>query len=94
MIDPSGQLLFIDCYPMVTQTNNEQEPKTNFTKTQLRRSTRSKFLRLIRRRESKRKSKRFSKSQDNVDAIGTSKVTFQEQQEGEIKEVYFGLSSN
>lgn len=59
----------------------------------MRKSTRNKFLRLIRRRESKRKSKRFTKNQENLDST-TNKVTFQDHQEGEIKEVTLKIYQN
>lgn len=64
--DFSGELLYIDCHPFVThnqyQNKANEEPEA-FSKTQLRRSTRGKFLRLLRRRE----SKRFKKSQKPIE---------------------------
>lgn len=80
--ETTGQLLFIDCHPVVTQNINELK-SSPFTKTQNRKSTRGKFLRLIRRRDSKRRSKRLNK-QENTE---TNKVTFQDFQEGEVKQV-------
>lgn len=87
--DTTGELLYIDCLPFVTQTNSDQQVKktVELSKSQLRQSTRSKFLRLIRRRESKRRSKRFTKNHDSADASGANKVTFQDCQEGEEREV-------
>lgn len=76
--DFSGELLYIECHPFVIQNNKEkvQEPIEPFSKTQLRRSTRGKFLRLIRRRESKRRIKKNQKPTD-LSEITTSKVKFQ-----------------
>lgn len=85
MDESTGQLIYIDCHPVVTQNINETDTKSSpFVKTQSRKSTRSKFLRLIRRRESKRRSKRLHK---NVESVETNKVTFQDFQEGEVKQV-------
>lgn len=76
--------MYIECHPFVTQNNKESKLKKHvepFSKNQMRRSTRGKFLRLIRRRESKRKSK---KGQKHVDVESTtSKVKFQ------VKLLYF-----
>lgn len=72
----TGELLYIDCHPHVTQNTSETPVKfaTAFVKSPVRQSTRSKFLRLIRRRESKRRSKHWSAGQiDNI----TNKVKFQ-----------------
>lgn len=76
--DFSGELLYIECHHFVVQNNKEkgQEPIKPFSKNQLRRSTRGKFLRLIRRRESKRRLKKNPKPTD-VNEITTSKVKFQ-----------------
>ncbi|CAH0559223.1 unnamed protein product [Brassicogethes aeneus] len=102
--DYSGELLYIECHPFVTQNKDNQKPKETvapFSKNQLRQSTRGKFLRLIRRRESKRHSKKFPKTPDANDN-NTSKVKFQDFQEGEEKDVLleidqenkYNLSSN
>lgn len=87
--DITGELLYIDCHPFVTQNQYQnktaQEPEP-FSKTQLRRSTRGKFLRLLRKRE----SKRYKKNQKPVEEgqeFNTQKVKFQDFQEGEQKEV-------
>lgn len=88
--ESTGQLIYIDCHPIVTQNITEVEAKTSgFIKTQNRKSTRNKFLRLIRRRDSKRRSKRLHKNLENVE---TNKVTFQDCQEGEIKEVLLEIN--
>lgn len=72
--DFSGELLYIDCHPFVThnqyQNKANEEPEA-FSKTQLRRSTRGKFLRLLRRRE----SKRFKKSQKPIEE-GNKNILF------------------
>lgn len=59
--ETTGELLYIDCIPHVTQNPTETPPKfpSSFVKNVTRQSTRSKFLRLIRRRESKRRSKHW-----------------------------------
>ncbi|EEZ98662.1 protein inturned [Tribolium castaneum] len=91
--DTTGELLFIDCHPFVTQNIDTTKPKTPlqpFSKDQLRRSTRGKFLRLIRRRESQRHSRRYPKTPD-LDST-TNKVKFHDSQEGEEKEVVLKLS--
>lgn len=76
--ESTGELLYIDCLPHVTQNTTESSPKstTAFVKSPARQSTRSKFLRLIRRRESKRRSKHWQSGQIGVDNV-TSKVKFQ-----------------
>ncbi|XP_066263056.1 protein inturned [Euwallacea similis] len=87
--DISGELVYIDCHPFVTQNqyqtkaNKEPEP---FSKSQLRRSTRGKFLRLLRKRESKRYKKNQKPMEEGVE-VNTQKVKFQDFQEGEQKEV-------
>ncbi|XP_050305773.1 protein inturned [Anthonomus grandis grandis] len=87
--DFTGELLYIDCHPFVThnrfQSKTSEEPEP-FSKTQLRRSTRGKFLRLLRRRESKRIKKNQKPIEEGVE-INTQKVKFQDFQEGEEKEV-------
>ncbi|XP_019754086.1 protein inturned isoform X1 [Dendroctonus ponderosae] len=87
--DFSGELLYIDCHPFVTnnrfKSKVEEEPDP-FAKSQLRRSTRGKFLRLLRRRESKRVKKSQKPLEDGLE-INTQKVKFQDFQEGEEKEV-------
>ncbi|KAF7272761.1 hypothetical protein GWI33_014470 [Rhynchophorus ferrugineus] len=94
--DTSGELLYIDCHPFVThnkdhiKTNNKTEP---FSKTQLRRSTRGKFLRLIRRRESGRRSKKGVRASDEGNDFNTQKVKFQDFQEGEQKIVTLEIDS-
>lgn len=97
-VDSLGQLLYIECHPFLT-TNTVPFPETEITKisdtllvrnTKSRKSTRSKFLRLIRRRDSKRRSRRGNKpisGHSEQDQQSTSKVTFSDYQEGEIKEV-------
>ncbi|XP_023311186.1 protein inturned [Anoplophora glabripennis] len=90
--DFSGELLYIECHPFVTQNNKESKLKKHvepFSKNQMRRSTRGKFLRLIRRKESKRKSKKGHKHVDLEST--TSKVKFQDFQEGEEKEVMLDI---
>jgi hypothetical protein len=95
--DVTGELLFVDCHPFVTQNNvdntKHKEPLQPFSKDQLRRSTRGKFLRLIRRRESQRHSRRYQKSQDALDS-STTKVKFHDSQEGEEKEVILKISDS
>lgn len=96
MDDISGELFYIECHPFVTQNKDSSKSKENpepFSKSQLRRSTRGKFLRLIRRRESKRRSKKAFKTQDTSDN-NTSKVKFQDFQEGEEKEVLLEIDAD
>lgn len=94
--DLSGELLYIDCHPFVTHSkehNKQNEQPDNFSKTQLRRSTRGKFLRLLRRRESKRYSKKGHKPVDEGNELNTQKVKFQDFQEGEEKVVTLEIDS-
>ncbi|XP_060525407.1 protein inturned isoform X2 [Cylas formicarius] len=94
--DLSGELLYVDCHPFVTQNkdHNPKEPPQPFSKTQLRKSTRGKFLRLIRRRESKRRSRKGPKPLDDVvENSNTLKVKFQDCQEGEEKDVTLEIDS-
>ncbi|KAJ8970257.1 hypothetical protein NQ317_018119 [Molorchus minor] len=89
--DISGELLYIECHPFVTQ-NKESKLKKNvepFSKSQMRRSTRGKFLRLIRRREKVKKAKKPAIICDS----NTSKVKFQDFQEGEEKEVMLDIDA-
>ncbi|KAG5874050.1 hypothetical protein JTB14_034626 [Gonioctena quinquepunctata] len=93
--DFTGELLYIECHPFVVQNNRESKSKTPpkpLTRNQLRRSTRGKFLRLLRRRESKRRSKKNHKLMD-ITEFNTSKVKFQDFQEGEEKEVMLEIDS-
>nr|XP_023014516.1 protein inturned isoform X2 [Leptinotarsa decemlineata] len=93
--DFTGELLYIECHPFVVQNNKESKSKTPpepLARSQLRRSTRGKFLRLLRRRESKRRSKKNQKLVD-VNELNTSKVKFQDFQEGEEKEVMLEIDS-
>ncbi|XP_023014515.2 inturned planar cell polarity protein [Leptinotarsa decemlineata] len=93
--DFTGELLYIECHPFVVQNNRESKSKTPpepLARSQLRRSTRGKFLRLLRRRESKRRSKKNQKLVD-VNELNTSKVKFQDFQEGEEKEVMLEIDS-
>nr|CAI5822169.1 unnamed protein product [Callosobruchus analis] len=77
--DFTGELLYIECHPFVVQHNKDNKPSSHsefFTKSHLRHSTRGKFLRLIRKRESKRKKKN-QKPVEVADTTTTSKVKFQ-----------------
>ncbi|KAF5301487.1 hypothetical protein FQR65_LT08790 [Abscondita terminalis] len=89
-INSSGELLFIECDPVVSYSGNrlEPEPSEFSTKSDVRQSTRSKFLKILRRRDSKRRSRRIIKSQDSIPiSQDTTKVKFQDNEEGEIREV-------
>ncbi|XP_030767926.1 protein inturned [Sitophilus oryzae] len=94
--DSSGELLYIDCHPFVTHNkdhiklDSKSEP---FSKTQLRKSTRGKFLRLIRRKESSRRSKKALRPTEEGSEINTQKVKFQDFQEGEQKIVTLEIDS-
>lgn len=92
-ISSTGELLFIDCDPVVSHTNVHTEiENSNFSKeNSTRHSTRSKFLKLLRRRDSKRRSKRYVKSQDTSTNQDTNKVKFQDHEEGEIREVVLNI---
>ncbi|XP_022920612.1 protein inturned [Onthophagus taurus] len=83
-LDQSGYLLFIDCHPFTKQTSIEPK-EDNFVKDKLRQSTRSKFLKLLRRRDSKRRSKRYRSQDTSQDSSSASKVTFQDYEHGEVK---------
>lgn len=65
--ETTGELLYIDCLPHVTQNNTSEVavkfPQPFVKSAAARQSTRSKFLRLIRRRESKRRSKHWQSGQ-------------------------------
>lgn len=94
--DFTGELLYIECHPFVVQNKDTRINKTvalePLSRTNLRRSTRGKFLRLLRRRDSKRKSKKNIKCIDLADS-NTSKVKFQELHEGEEKEVMLDIDA-
>ncbi|CAH1183286.1 unnamed protein product [Phaedon cochleariae] len=93
--DFTGELLYIECHPFVVQNNKEVKVKPSeepLTRNKVRHSTRGKFLKLLRRRESKRRSKKNVKSTD-VNETNTSKVKFQDFQEGEEKEVMLEIDS-
>lgn len=91
--DDTGELLYIDCVPCVTSNNADAtaKPMIDSRKSQSRQSTRSKFLRLIRRRESKRRSKRNQGSHNAADLSCSNKVKFQDCHEGEEREVVVKL---
>ncbi|XP_045482988.1 protein inturned [Harmonia axyridis] len=84
----TGEVLYIECHPFVTQNIKEDSStQTNtFVRNKSRRSTRGKFLKLLRRRESKRYSKRNAKVQE-PESHTSNKVKFQDFQEGEEREV-------
>ncbi|CAH1961039.1 unnamed protein product [Acanthoscelides obtectus] len=93
--DFTGELLYIECHPFVVQHNKDNKPSSHrefFTKSHLRHSTRGKFLRLIRKRESKRKKKN-QKPLEVADTSTTSKVKFQDSQDGEEKEVLLEIDA-
>ncbi|CAG9860502.1 unnamed protein product [Phyllotreta striolata] len=93
--DFTGELLYIECHPFVVQNKDTKMKNTvsePLARTNLRRSTRGKFLKLLRRRDSRRKSKKNQKSIDLSDT-NTSKVKFQELQEGEEKEVMLEIDA-
>lgn len=88
--DFTGELLYIECHPFVVQnkdTKNKTALPEPLTRNNLRRSTRGKFLKLLRRRDSKRKSKKNQKSVD-INETNTSKVKFQELHEGNEYHTY------
>lgn len=86
--------MYIDCHPFVKQSQTaDNEKSTNpFVKNQLRQSTRNKFLKLLRRRDSKRRSKRSRSLESSQDSSSMGKVTFQDHENGEIKEIYVYLN--
>ncbi|CAH1108747.1 unnamed protein product [Psylliodes chrysocephalus] len=93
--DFTGELLYIECHPFVVQnkdTKNKTALPEPLTRNNLRRSTRGKFLKLLRRRDSKRKSKKNQKSVD-INETNTSKVKFQELHEGEEKDVMLEIDA-
>ncbi|CAG9826275.1 unnamed protein product [Diabrotica balteata] len=94
--DFTGELLYIECHPFVVQNKDSKINKVAtsepLTRTNLRRSTRGKFLKLLRRRDSKRKSNKNHKSVD-ISETNTSKVKFQELHEGEEKEVMLEIDA-
>lgn len=86
-------MTYIDCHPFVVQNNVENKEKSQtFCKDPLRRSTRGKFLKLLRRRDSQRQSRRHQKTQDALDST-TNKVKFRDSQEGEEKEVLLRINT-
>ncbi|XP_018331064.1 protein inturned [Agrilus planipennis] len=88
-IEPNGQLLFIDCFPKVSHTASESNSSSNFfTKSQARQSTRSKFLRLLRRKN----SKRFHKPIEIP--VADNKVKFYDHPEGELREVIIKVNND
>ncbi|KRT82505.1 hypothetical protein AMK59_3984 [Oryctes borbonicus] len=89
-LDTSGQVLYVDCHPFVkqSQTIDNEKSSNPFAKNQLRQSTRNKFLKLLRRRDSKRRSKRNRSLESSQDSNSIGKVTFQDHENGEVKEVY------
>ncbi|KAI4458438.1 protein inturned [Holotrichia oblita] len=93
-LDTSGQVLYIDCHPFVkqSQATENDKPTNAFVKSQIRQSTRSKFLKLLRRRDSKRRSKRSRSLESSQDSNSFGKVTFQDHENGEIKEVYLVIN--
>ncbi|KAK9878921.1 hypothetical protein WA026_003744 [Henosepilachna vigintioctopunctata] len=86
--EKTGQVLYIECHPFVTQTirDDKKDKEKIFSRNQSRRSTRGKFLQLLRRKEVKRYSKRNIKILDS-ESHNTNKVKFQDFQEGEEREV-------
>ncbi|KAK4883073.1 hypothetical protein RN001_006392 [Aquatica leii] len=89
-VNSLGELLFIECDPVVSYSGNrlEPEPSEFSSRNEVRQSTRSKFLKILRRRDSKRRSRRLLKNPESVTVSQeTTKVTFQDNEEGEIREV-------
>ncbi|KAL3279394.1 hypothetical protein HHI36_016904 [Cryptolaemus montrouzieri] len=84
----TGEVLYIECHPFVTHNikDDKNEKEKCFSRKQTRRSTRGKFLRLLRRRDSKRYSKQNIKMSES-ELHNTNKVKFQDFQEGEEREV-------
>ncbi|XP_044761022.1 protein inturned isoform X2 [Coccinella septempunctata] len=86
--EKTGEVLYIECHPFVTQNIKDDSANQNntFVRNKSRRSTRGKFLRLLRRRESKRYSKRNTRVQEQ-ESHTSNKVKFQDFQQGEEREV-------
>lgn len=88
----TGEVLYVECHPFVTQNIKDETntPNNAFVRNKSRRSTRGKFLRLLRRRESKRYSKRNPKIQEQ-ESHTSNKVKFQDFQKGEEREVLLSV---